>query len=100
MAEETEDTMEKNRLFRPLGAVVVAGTVALALLACGGGNSASAPASPVTTATGSVPSQVSESVAALISWASTLPRSDTTEPLNTDAFHPPVDDGAEPTTIN
>ena len=94
--------MEKNRRFRPLGAMILASSVTLALSACGGGNSASAPApaAPVATTTGSVPSQVSESVAALISWASTLPRSDTAEPLNTDAFRPPVDNGSEPTTIN
>ena len=92
--------MKNMGLVREIGAVVVAAAVTLSLSACGGSDSASAPASPVTTATGSVPPQVSVSVAALINWASVLPLSDTSEPLNTDAFHPPVDDGAEPTTIH
>jgi hypothetical protein len=72
-----------------------------ALAACGGGGSSSGPAAaaaaPATE--GAVPVQASASVAGLIAWASTVPRSDTAEPVDTDAFHPPVDDSAEPTAV-
>ena len=92
--------MKNKGLVRAMGAVVVAAAVTASLSACGGGDSAAAPAAPATSPSASVPPQVSVSVAALINWASVLPTSDTTEPLNTDAFHPPIDDSAEPTTIH
>ena len=67
--------------------------------ACGGGGTSSP--QPATTALQSdeVPASVTQSVASLIQWASTLPATETGEPLLTDTFHPPVDDSAQPIPI-
>jgi hypothetical protein len=74
--------------------------VAGAAAGCGGGGgSAPAPAAAIPATEGVVPKQASASVPGLIAWASTVPRSETAEPVDTAAFHPPVDDSAEPTSV-
>jgi len=95
-----EPSMHIKRVFRPHTALALC-AVAAVLVACGGGDSAApAAAMPTQPSSASVPPQASTSVSALIAWASQLPKEEATEPLSTDAFQPPVDDGAEPTTVH
>ena len=68
---------------------------AFGVAACGGGGSGT----QVPAATASVPAAISTSVAALVTWASELPQSDTAEPLSTASFTPPVSDTTLPMTI-
>jgi hypothetical protein len=91
---------------RPASAIVRRATtlltlcaVAVAAAGCGGGGSSPAPAAAIPATEGVVPAQASASVPGLIAWASTVPRSETAEPVDTAAFHPPVDDSAEPASI-
>ena len=80
---------------------VLVGGVLLGLAGCGGGDGGTAPASTATSSSGDeVPAAASESVSGLVGWASTLPASETTQPLLTDQFNPQVDDTAQPMPIS
>jgi ABC-type glycerol-3-phosphate transport system substrate-binding protein len=82
-------------------AALVAAVAAFGLAACGGGgDSSGTTATPAPSAsTDEVPAAASQSVAGLMSWASTLPQNDTATPLATDKFQPPVDDTAQPMPV-
>ena len=84
-----------------VSAKAVAVSLCLALAACGGGGGGGGSASPAppSGAAASVPAAASASVQGLVNWASGLPHDGTSEPLATDAFTAPVDDGAEPMPI-
>jgi hypothetical protein len=105
MARPTQNAHEENamqtRRFVPVRTALALSATAVALAACGGGGGGSPAAAPAPAAAteGAVPVTASASVPGLIAWASTDPRSETAEPLSTDAFHPPTDDTAEPTTV-
>jgi hypothetical protein len=72
------------------------------LAACGGGSGSAAPAAaaPAQAAVNAVPVAADQSVGALVAWASTLPDSETGQPLRTDAFTPPVSETMQPVDVN
>jgi hypothetical protein len=78
----------------PWRVTVAASAGALALVACGGGSGggSGSAAAPGASAVTSVPAAASTSVTALVTWASTLPQSDVTQPLATASFSPPESD--------
>jgi hypothetical protein len=77
-----------------------AAAAALAVAGCGGGSgSASTTTDATSSSSGSLPPAASQSVAALVGWASSLPPSDVSQPLATDGATLPVDDAAQPLPI-
>jgi hypothetical protein len=92
-------TRPANAIARSARTLLALCVVAGAAAGCGGDGSAPAPAAAIPATEGAVPAQASASVRGLIAWASTVPRSETAEPVDTASFHPPVDDGAEPASV-